>query len=190
MITRLMPIEPKAAPAARSTIVHVCPLSGIHDAINSTGAAHLITVINAQTMVETPPGISASRHLKVAVNDIRMPQPGLVHPQPEHIAEILRFAREWNHAGPLVVHCWAGISRSTATAFITLCAINDDGVEHEIARSIRQASPTAMPNPLMVEIADDALGRGGRMVDAIRAIGDGELAIAGTPFSIPSRYIR
>jgi predicted protein tyrosine phosphatase len=185
-----MPAQSDTSPPRRSTIVHVCPLAAIHEAISQTGAGHLITVINAQTMVDTPPAIEARRHLKIAINDIKLPQPGLVHAKPEHIDEILRFARDWDHTGPLVVHCWAGISRSTAAAFITLCVTNPDGVENEIAWSIRDASPTAAPNPLMVEIADDALGRRGRMVDAIRSIGEGKAALAGTPFSIPSRYPR
>jgi predicted protein tyrosine phosphatase len=173
-----------------STSVHVCPLAAIHDIVTEAGASHLMTVINAHTPVDTPPLIAPGRHLKILINDISVPQEGLVHPKPEHIDEILRFARDWDHAGPLVVHCWAGISRSTAAAFISLCALNEDGLEHEIARSIREASSTATPNRLMVKIADDTLGRNGRMVDAIRAIGDGKPAIAGTPFSIPSRFRR
>ena len=172
------------------TRVHVCPLSAIHDIVTEAGASHLMTVINAHTPVDTPALIQPHRHLRILINDISLPQEGLVHPQPEHIDEILRFARDWDHAGPLVIHCWAGISRSTAAAFISLCALNEDGREHEIARSIREASSTATPNRLMVEIADDTLGRDGRMVDAVRAIGDGKAAIAGIPFSIPSRFSR
>lgn len=171
-----------------TTRVHVCPLASIHEIVTATGAQHLVTVINALTPVPTPPSIVTERHLKIAINDITAPQQGLTHAQPEHIEEILRFARDWDHAGPLVVHCWAGISRSTAAAFITLCALNDDGLEQTIADSLRAGSATATPNALMVAIADDLLGRGGRMVDAIRAIGSGEPALAGTPFSLPSRF--
>ena len=98
--------------------------------------------------------------------------------------------RDWNHEAPLVIHCWAGISRSTAAALISLCALNEEGVEGDIATAIRRASPTAMPNSLMVAIADDLLGRRGRMVDAVRAIGEGKIAVAGKPFSIPSRFMR
>lgn len=182
-----MPPEHRPHPPLRSAIIHVCPLTAIEAAVASTGAAHLITVINAQTVVDTPKGIGQGQHLRVSFNDIKTPQPGLVHPQPEHIAELLRFVREWDHSGPLVVHCWAGISRSTATAFITQCALNDEGLEHRFARAMRDASATASPNPLMVAIADDVLGRRGRMVDAIRDIGEGEPAISGTPFSVFSR---
>lgn len=176
--------------ARPSTSVHVCPLAAIHEVVTGAGASHLMTVINALTPVETPSLIGPGRHLKILINDIAMPQAGLVHAQPEHIDEILRFARDWDHAAPLVIHCWAGISRSTAAAFISLCALNDDGLESDIAWSIRKASSTATPNRLMVEIADDTLGRRGRMVDAVRSIGEGKAALAGTPFSIQSRFSR
>ncbi len=171
-----------------STRIHVCSLAAVPETVATVSATHLMTVINAQTVVETPTSIEAKRHLKIAVNDISLPQEGLVHPRSEHVEQILRFAREWDHTGPLVVHCWAGISRSTAATFIALCALNDEGVESLIARNIRTASKTATPNALMVSIADDLLGRRGKMVDAIAAIGQGEMAISGVPFSLSSRF--
>ncbi len=183
-----MPIAKTSSPRLPATRLHVCPLATLHDTIASSGAAHLITVINAQTMPDTPPVIEPRRHLKIAVNDIAAPQPGLIHPNEVHIDELLRYARDWDHGGPLVVHCWAGISRSTAAAFITLCAVNEPGAEAAIAQALRAASSTATPNSLMVELADDALGRDGRMVDAVLDIGQGETAMCGIPFSLPSRF--
>ena len=81
----------------------------------------------------------------------------------------------------MVVHCWAGISRSTAAAFISLCAINPDAPEELIAQRLREASPTAYPNRLMVRLADEALARRGRMIKAIERIGRGEPAYRGDP---------
>ena len=170
------------------TRIHVCSLAAVPETVAAVKATHLMTVINGQTLVETPASIEANKHLKIAVNDISLPQEGLVHPRAEHVEEIIRFAREWDHAGPLVVHCWAGISRSTAATFITLCTLNEGGVEASIARSIRTASKTATPNALMISIADDLLGRRGKMVDAIAAIGQGEMALSGVPFSLSSRF--
>ena len=172
-------------PTAR---LHICSLATVHDTLAASKAAHLITVINGQTMLDTPAGIEARRHLKIAVNDISVPQEGLVHPAPEHIEQILRFARDWDHDGDLVVHCWAGISRSSAAAFISACELNEPGKETRIAEAIRAASRTATPNKLMVALADDVMRRRGRMVDAIKSIGTGEMAMAGTPFFIPSRF--
>jgi predicted protein tyrosine phosphatase len=82
------------------------------------------------------------------------------------------------------VHCYAGISRSTAGAFITACALNPKRSEESIARAIRSFSPTAQPNIRLVSLADDILRRGGRMTDAIRAIGPGRAAYEGHPFRL------
>jgi predicted protein tyrosine phosphatase len=82
-----------------------------------------------------------------------------------------------------VVHCYAGVSRSTAAAYVTVCTLNPGRSEASIAQALRRASPTATPNIRIVALADDMLGRNGRMVDAIAAIGPGALAEA-RPFRL------
>jgi predicted protein tyrosine phosphatase len=84
----------------------------------------------------------------------------------------------------MVIHCFAGISRSTAGAFIALCHLAPETDEMELALRIRQSSRVASPNPKLVELADGVLGRDGRMVDAIRSIGTGALAFRTKPFEL------
>jgi predicted protein tyrosine phosphatase len=83
-----------------------------------------------------------------------------------------------------VIHCFAGVSRSTAAAYVAACALKPDGDEFAIAKALRAASPTASPNSRLVALADDALGRRGRMSEAIAAIGRGEACFEGTPFTL------
>ena len=166
--------------------LHVCPLHAVDRLVAHTSASHLLTVINRETIPQTPPGIAPGRHLKLGLHDITGPSPGLIHPNAAHIDDIIGFARAWDRRSPMVVHCWAGISRSTAAAFITLCTLNPDASEAAIASELRARSRTATPNALMIELADAALGRGGRMVDAIEAIGYGAPAMEGKPFVIPA----
>jgi predicted protein tyrosine phosphatase len=180
-------IDPVAGARFGAADLYVCPMSLVHATLTRTSARHLITLINLQTMLETPPGIAPSNHLKLAVNDIIEPQDGLAHPAPEHVDQLVRFALSWDRQGPLVIHCWAGISRSTAAAFITLCALNPDVPERLLARRLRQASATASPNRLLISLADARLNRCGRMVTAIEQIGPGQMAPEGQPFTLPSR---
>jgi predicted protein tyrosine phosphatase len=86
----------------------------------------------------------------------------------------------------MVVHCWAGISRSTAAAFVMLCALNPEAPEAAIARLLREASPTAFPNRLMIRLGDTLLGRAGRMLAAVEGIGRGEVTNEAIPFSLPA----
>jgi predicted protein tyrosine phosphatase len=85
----------------------------------------------------------------------------------------------------MLIHCWAGISRSTAAAFILACDRAGAGSEARLARMLRERAKHADPNRLMVRIGDDLLGRRGKMVDAIEAIGRGAIATQGVPFDMP-----
>ena len=88
-------------------------------------------------------------------------------------ATLLDFVRGWDRKAPLVVHCYMGISRSTASAFASVCALNPHRDETSIAQALRRASPTATPNIRIVSLADKLLGRKGRMIAAIENIGRG-----------------
>ncbi len=137
-------------------------------------------------LVETPAAIKPDNHMRLHIDDIAQPMDGFVAPDAVHVAQLLDFAAAWDRRGPMVIHCWAGISRSTAAAFITLCALNPEAPEVQVAHLLRQASPTAHPNRLMIRLGDAALGRAGRMLDAVEAIGRGEIASEALPFSLPT----
>ncbi len=165
--------------------LHVCSLSRLSETVGTTGAADLLTLINAGTPVERPAGIEAARHRTIAFNDIVEPREGHVLPAEAHVRELIAFVRGWSREKPLLIHCYAGISRSTAAAYIAACALTPERDEREIAQTLRQVSPSATPNKLLVEIADRLLAREGRMVAAIAAIGRGADAYEGEPFSLP-----
>ena len=164
--------------------IHVCSLAALETVVAQTNATHVITAINPWSIPDTPATIDPANHLKIAVNDIVEPQPGLVEPATTHIDELLSFIRRWNASGPLVIHCLAGISRSSAAAFIALCQLNAKTDERVIAKALCDASPTATPNSRMVALADKKLQRSGRMSEAVMKIGRGEARLAGQPFSL------
>jgi predicted protein tyrosine phosphatase len=134
--------------------------------------------------VVRPQAIAEENHLFLGINDIIEPQDGMVLPGEEHVRRLIEFADRWDRTQPMVIHCFAGISRSTAAAFVTLCATRPERDERDIARRLRAASAIATPNALLVALADDILDRRGRMVEAIAAIGRGEMAIEGVPFAL------
>jgi predicted protein tyrosine phosphatase len=164
--------------------MHVCSLALIDETVKRTGARSLLTLLSPGTPVARPGGIAPERHLYVAVSDIIAPMPGQVMPGAGHLGEMLAFIRAWDRAEPMVIHCYAGVSRSTAAVFIAACALAPARDESAIARAIREASPTATPNARMVALADEALGRNGRMNAAIESIGRGEDCFEGTPFAL------
>ncbi len=164
--------------------LHVCSLALIGETVAKTGARSLVTLLSPGTEVERPIGIRPERHLYLALSDIVEPMPGQVLPDAAHLERLLGFVRAWNRAEPMVIHCFAGVSRSTAAAYIAACALEPGRDEFAIAKAIRAASPTASPNSRLVALADEALGRRGRMKEAIATIGRGEACFEGTPFTL------
>ncbi|MGC2085198.1 MAG: protein tyrosine phosphatase [Bradyrhizobium sp.] len=165
-------------------MIHVCSLAALPETVRRTGASHVLTVMANVEQVVRPDTILAENHLKVSMDDITEELEGFVAPGAHHVAQVLAFVRGWDRGAPLVVHCYAGISRSTASAFAAACALNPRRDELAIAQSIRAASPIASPNRLIVSLADKALGRDGRMLRALDAIGPGNMLTEGQPFRI------
>jgi predicted protein tyrosine phosphatase len=149
-----------------------------------SGARHVVTLLKDTDLVQRPDSIAPDNHLVLGLDDIFEPQDGYIHPAEEHVEKLIMFVRQWDRAMPLVVHCYAGISRSTAGAFVTACTLNPRRDEQSIAQAIRHASATAIPNRRIVSLADRMLGRQGRMVAALEAMGPGTPAVEAAPFRI------
>ena len=165
-------------------MIHVCSLGRLHQTVADTGARHIITLLKDISLVERPPAVDSKNHLHIDVDDITCPIDGYNHPCEEHVARLMRFVKSWDRSAPMVIHCYAGISRSTASAYAAACALNPNRDETEIAQEMRRASRTAMPNILIVSLADRILGRQGRMIAGVESIGPGDMAYEADPFSL------
>jgi predicted protein tyrosine phosphatase len=165
-------------------MIHVCPLARLYETIDRTGARHIVSLLGDESHLLPPIGIAPENHLWLRLHDVTQPFDGQILAQGAHIDELLRFVQVWDRATPLVVHCYAGISRSTASAFTAACALNPQREETAIAQSLRRASPTATPNLRIVALADERLGRNGRMVSAIESIGRGMFTSEAEPFEL------
>jgi predicted protein tyrosine phosphatase len=165
-------------------MIHVCSLARLYATIDETGARHIVTLLRHTDRVDRPRHIAPENHLVLAVDDISEPAEGYSAPGEEHVARLIDFAGAWDRQTPMVVHCFAGISRSTAGAFVAACAINPERDERDIAQAIRRASRTAQPNARIVAIADRLLKRDGRMVRAVETLGPAEFASEGIPFRL------
>jgi predicted protein tyrosine phosphatase len=167
-----------------AAMIHVCPLARLAETVEETGARHVVSLIGDEMRLERPACISPENHLWIRMHDISTPLDGYILPDEEHITGLLGFVRDWDRRTPLVMHCFAGISRSTASAYASVCALNPKRDEASIARALRQASPTATPNIRIVSLADRLLGRDGRMIAAIETIGRGVMAAEAEPFRL------
>lgn len=165
----------------------VCPLSQAPALARERRPSHAVSLLDPGSAF---PAL-LDNHLRIEMHDIDDIQDGFHAPAETHLQDIVAFVTPWGRDEPILVHCWAGISRSTATAFITACLHNPDVEEIHIAKKLREVSHTATPNRRLIALADAALNREGRMIAAIESIGRGppwyEIGEA-TPFVLPSRY--
>lgn len=168
----------------------VCPLSKAEHLAIAHNVSHVVSLLDPSTPFPVVRHVGA-RHLRLEVHDIEAELEGLDAMCNARMGRVLEFVTGWGRDEPILIHCYAGISRSTATAFITACAQNPGADEEEIALALRAASPTASPNRRFIALADATLGRNGRMSRAIDAIGRGppwyEVGEA-TPFTLSSKF--
>jgi len=162
----------------------ICPLNRLQGQIACEPPARIVSLLApAQATPDLPP----VPRLALAFHDIDAPRPGLVAPDRAMIQALLAFAADWREPAPMLLHCWMGISRSTAAALIIACALRPNRSETEAAAALRAAAPTATPNSLMIALADDLLGREGRLITAAGAIGRGVEADVGEVFRLRVR---
>jgi predicted protein tyrosine phosphatase len=166
------------------TAIIVCPLDAVEDQVALHGVRRVVSLLGPDTPHRAFSGIASAEHLKLTFHDIIEPMTGFVQPRADDAKLLVDFLKGWDRKAPILIHCWAGISRSTASAFTALCMAKPSDDEAELALALRNASPSATPNRLLVSLADDLLGRSGRMVRAAEAIGRGENAFSGTPFKL------
>ncbi len=136
---------------------------------------HVLTLIDPGT-----PEIDAfeafdDHHRRVMFfHDIIEAAEGKIMPTPEHVAEILAFGEELaasrggRQDGHLLVHCYKGVSRSTAAMLSLLAQVHPQESDERLFARLRDIRPQAWPNSLMVGYADAQLGRGGSLVEALK----------------------
>lgn len=166
-------------------MILVTPLSVVEDTVRRYGPSHAVTLLAPEHMIGPIEGLLPERHLRLGMHDVADECTSESPPCADHVNELIEFGRGWDAKEPMLVHCWAGISRSMAAAYILLSDKLGLGTELELARAMRTRAPHAYPNPLLVKLADQALGRGGRMVSAVESIGRGTIVAEGRCVELP-----
>ena len=161
----------------------VAPLHEAAGLVARHQPSHLISLASPG-QVDAPLTKAPPHRLDLRFNDIVEPRESLTPPTEADVAALLAFAASWDGTRPLMVHCWAGVSRSTAAAYVIACARTARGREEAWAARLRDAAPTATPNALIVAHADRLLDRDGAMIRAVEAIGRGAETDWGAPFEL------
>lgn len=162
------------------TIV-VTPLHDLDAALARWRPAHLVSLGSPGGPTAAPPP-EGVEWLPLTFHDIATPRDGLTLASTEQVDALIDLARRWDGVTPLLVQCWAGVSRSPAAAYVIACARAAPGSERDIAAALRHAAPFATPNAHVIALADALLDRNGAMIAAIATIGRGAEVSMGSTF--------
>lgn len=160
-------------PLAISTLT-VCGIDEL-DALSTRQVSHVLSVLDpGWPELAAFGGYGEHRRVTLRFHDIIDAARGKIMPEPDHVAQILAFGTSLQDGagerreGHLLVHCHMGISRSTAAMLTLLAQVYPDESEEALFGRLREVRPQAWPNSVMVAFADEQLGRGGRLTQALR----------------------
>jgi predicted protein tyrosine phosphatase len=148
-------------------MILVCSLSRVEEMVARYKPGRVISLLDPDSPFPDLGPTYGKRHLQLRFHDVLVAAVDEIAPSREHIDRLLRFLSASGPREDVLIHCRAGISRSTAAAFIAACFLYPDVPERTLALALRRASPVARPNQTMVALADAAMSRDGRMSDAI-----------------------
>jgi len=114
----------------------------------------------------------AHRRLELRFHDVIEAGPGWIAPERLDVEQLLSFGRDLTESRGthLLVHCHAGVSRSTAAATLILAQARPDRPAEEVLQAVVRQRSHAWPNLRILELGDALLDRHGEIVDAARAI--------------------
>lgn len=144
-------------------------LAGVRNALRDFQPVKLVSLLDAPLMPETPDIIQRPNHLKLELNDISEPTEGLILPTEEHVEQLLAFGERWPPTDRLLIHCWAGVSRSSAALLILLVQKNP-GHEADVVKQVARRASHIRPNRRLIELGDRALSCGRRLISAAQMI--------------------
>ena len=126
----------------------------------------------------TPQGFDefSGRKIRLEFDDLIFPIPlilnmGYLPPTSEDVAKIINFCQ--GIQGPTLIHCAAGISRSSAAALILIALKMGAGHEEEAVHhliTLKDKDPDIFPNEMMLAFADEIMDLEYRLVNAFRNV--------------------
>jgi len=142
---------------------------------NAAGVSHVLSILDPEWPVpEAFGGFGEHEKLELRFHDVIEDVERLNGPREAHVGQLLRFGRSLIAEPPahahLLVHCHAGVSRSTASMTLILAEALPERPASEILDEVLRIRDKAWPNLHIVEMGDAMLGRGGTLVAATHLV--------------------
>ena len=145
---------------------HYLRPGGVAGTLRKIGVSHVLSILDPEWPVPEAFGAFGEHaKLELRFHDVIEEHGGeVIAPQPEHVSELLAFGRRLQTGEHLLVHCHAGVSRSTASMALILAQACPDVPGAVIFEKVLSLRPRAWPNLRIVEFGDALLGRNGALI--------------------------
>jgi predicted protein tyrosine phosphatase len=135
------------------------------------GVSHVLSILDPEWPAPEVFGqYGEHEKLELRFHDVIEDAPGMVLPQEEHVEQLLAFGRdllaEPRPSAHLLVHCHAGVSRSTASMSLILAQALPDRPGAAILGEVLRIRPQTWPNLRILEFGDRLLARNGELARA------------------------
>jgi len=154
--------------------ITICGISELPEH-SEVGISHVLSILDPQWPVPDAFGTFGEHaRLELRFHDIIEETPGMVLPRREHVEQVLAFGRDMlaepSGQANLLVHCHAGISRSTASMLLILAQALPQVSAETLAAEVLRIRDKAWPNLRIIEMGDAVLGRAGAVVAAAHGL--------------------
>lgn len=140
----------------------VCSKSMVPDMVSDHNVTHIISLLDPRDSLPLTSQITSCERLHLVFEDV-LDETDKNAPTREQVQTLLSWTKNLPRDAVVLIHCFAGISRSTAAA-IGILAQETKNIEKSI-EIIKSQRPNLCPNPVISKFADDILGFNGQLHD-------------------------
>lgn len=142
--------------------IKVCELDTADFHRKDWGATHTVSLIDPKAESSI---VKSDDRLVLALSDVNMVNASRTPPRPGHVAKVFEFTKDLQPTDRVLVHCHAGVSRSTAMAIGILC---QHGMRPADAlKRVQSVRPQLWPNTLIIGYIDEILDLKGELLSVV-----------------------
>ncbi len=154
----------------------------VDDALAHFKAKHVISINDPGSVPPTLPSIEDANRLSLEFHDVVQNTQGKVLVTPSQIEKMVSFGRKAIGRGdPILIHCTAGVSRSTAAGLVIAASYWTKEMEL-LGQLLRNKAPFSQPNSLMIQLGDAFLGLNSQLISAVEKLDGPNMELAPEPF--------
>lgn len=151
--------------------IFVSSIDHVHNTILSKGITHVLTLLtlDQRENIRIPSSFDKKNWLFLEMEDTA----DYFHydaPKKDQVDHLLNWGRRLPSDAKLLVHCFGGISRSTAAALALKIQCIGIGSINESVNWLLNHRPIARPNIIITKYADELLNANGKLISIVNNI--------------------